>query len=467
MLWLPIDRMSDIPLTRQIYLELRQRILQGELSAGHRLPATRELAAQLGVSRNVVLEAYDQLIAEGYLEGRLGAGTYIAQGAYWELASPQAVPEQNLPNCSTTAAIDLIDFRSGIPALNHFPRKLWSQLSKRVCANMPSTMLGYGPPEGCAELRFTLAQYLLRTRGVSCHADQIVITSGATQAFSLVPKLLISPDDKVVIEDPISPEIRHIFSAFGAELYSIPVDERGLQTNLLPSEKPPRYILVTPSHQFPMGSVLTIQRRIELLQFARAVGCYIVEDDYDSEFRYAGAPISSLQGLAPERVIYIGTFSKILSPALRLGYLVLPPTLVERCRYLKRLSDLHTSAFEQLTLARFIQEGHLERHIARMKKLYRQRRNVLKQSLFNHFPNQVKISGDSTGLHLIAEFVKVKFSPAILERVEQQRVRLYPVSMYTLFEEKHQQQAVLGYGNVEITEIEIGIQRLKTALSMI
>lgn len=465
MLWIPIDRTSSLPLIRQIYLELRRQILQGELPAGQRLPATREFAAHLGVSRNVILEAYDQLMAEGYLEARTGAGTYVAQGAYWELAPVELATKEQLKSPPAHQATDVIDFRSGIPALECFPYKQWGQLTKQVCAETPSAMFGYGLPEGCPELRSVLEQYLWRSRGVSCHSEQIVITSGATQAFTLVAKLLVSPGDTVVIEDPVTCEIREIFSGLGAALYSIPVDSCGIQTNLLPYEKTPRFTLVTPSHQFPMGSVLTIQRRIELLQFAMATDGFVVEDDYDSEFRYEGTPVSSLQGLAPERVIYIGTFSKILSPAFRLGYLVLPPTLVERCRHLKRLSDLHTSSFEQLTLARFIQAGYLERHIRRMKKLYRTRRNVLKQNLNYHFSEQVRVLGDSTGLHLVAELAGIEFSAQVLRQVEQQRVRVYPVAAYAISPQQHRHQIILGYGNLTTKEIKIGIQRLKKALS--
>jgi GntR family transcriptional regulator/MocR family aminotransferase len=210
---------------------------------------------------------------------------------------------------------------------------------------------------------------------------------------------------------------------------------------------------------------LPIQRRIELIQFAREANCFIVEDDYDSEFRYEGIPISSLQGLDPERVIYVGTFSKILSPALRLGYLVLPSALTLQCCYLKRFSDLHSSSLEQLTLALMIEQGHLERHIAKMKKLYRKRRNALIASLRNYFPTEVKIWGDSTGLHLVAEFVNVEFSQGTLHRVEQHQVQVYPVEIHTLTKNKHRNQVILGYGNVSLIDINVGIARLKSALS--
>ena len=466
MLWLPIDRSSNLPLIHQVYQQIHDRILSGELIAGQRLPATRELAASLQVSRNVVLQAYDQLLAEGYIEGRQGSGTYVAPGTYLEQA-PAEPPTSSfelthIPEATETA---IIDFRSGVPALEHFPRKLWAQLTKRVCETTPNSLLGYGVPEGCTPLRQVLSRYLLRTRGVRCHPDQIIITSGATQASCLVEKLLLSAGGEVIIEDPVTYEIPKILSSSGATIYPIPVDENGLQTSLIPKDKKPQCVFITPSHQFPLGSILSIQRRIELIQFARETGCFIIEDDYDSEFRYEGIPISSVQGLAPERVIYVGTFSKILSPALRLGYLVLPPELTLSCRHLKRYSDLHTSSLEQLTLALMIDEGHLERHIAKMKKLYRKRRNVLITSLRNHFSTEVKILGDSTGLHLVAEFANVDFSQRTLHQVEQHQVQIYPVETHAIIKGKHRNQVILGYGNLLSADIEIGIVRLETALS--
>jgi GntR family transcriptional regulator/MocR family aminotransferase len=461
MLWLPLDPTSKTPLIRQIYLELRQQILQGKLVAGEKLPATRVLAAELSVSRNVVLEAYDQLTAEGYLEGRAGSGTYVAPGAAWQMAAAEPVIE-----LIDSAQPDLIDFRSGVPALDRFPRQIWGQLTRRVCAEAADALFGYGSPAGQPKLRSILASYLQRTRGVICQPDQIVITSGAAQAFGLVAKLLTAPGETIVIEDPVPSEIRRIFAAQGAVLQSVPVDQWGLQTELLPlpSAALVTFILVTPSHQFPLGSVLTIQRRIELLEFARATGCLIVEDDYDSEFRYEGTPVSSLQGLDPERVIYIGTFSKILSPALRLGYLVLPAAYVTACRELKRLNDLHCSSLEQLTLAHYIQAGHLEKHIAQMRKLYRQRRNLLRQSVLTHFADRVRLFGDSTGLHLVAEFPGVDFTTAA-QQIAQQQVRVYPVADYATVKEPYQNQIVLGYGNLSLNAIETGIQRLHKALS--
>jgi GntR family transcriptional regulator/MocR family aminotransferase len=465
MLWITIDRTLDMPLTRQVYEQIRTQILKGELVAGERLPPTRELASNLGISRNVVVEVYEQLLAEGYIETRLGSGTYVAEGAY---LSQQVRTDylsffemQHLKDETN----DVIDFRSGIPALDMFPRHIWGQTAKRVCIETPHSIFGYGHPEGRIELRHILSLYLKRTRGVHCHPDQLVITSGATQALSLIAKLLLSPGDEVMIEDPITHEIQTIFSSTGAVLHPIPVDEQGMKTDLIPPNKKPRFIFVTPSHQFPLGGTLPIQRRIQLIQFARTVDCFIVEDDYDSEFRYQGAPIHSLQGLDPDRVIYIGTFSKILSPALRLGYLVLPPSLTKRCQDLKWFTDLHAPSLQQLTLARFIDERHLERHIRKMKKIYKARRDHLKKCLVEQFGTKVKISGDSTGLHLVAEFQNIEFSnEKVQEIMADHKVKIYPVELHAIRKGVHQNKIILGYGNLTIEEIEEGIHRLKSAL---
>lgn len=465
-MWIPINRELSIPLTRQIYDHLRSAILQGQLQGRTQLPASRELAANLGVSRNVVLQAYEQLEAEGFLQGRRGSGTYVAEGACLQRLQATAQLPYQLLTGDEQVLPDVIDFRSGVPALDQFPRQLWGRLTKQVCADVPDSLFGYGTPEGCPQLRSVLTSYLLRTRGVCAHPDQIVITSGAAQAIVLIARLLLTPGDSVALEDPVTREVKQLFSVQGASFIPIPVDEYGLSTLLLSTESRPRFTFVTPSHQFPMGGVLPIQRRIELIQFARATNSLIVEDDYDSEFRYEGSPVSSLQGLAPEQVIYVGTFSKILSPALRLGYLVLPVRLVERCRQLKRLDDLHTSSLEQLVLARMIEEGYLERHIAKMKNLYRKRRDALVGSLSHYFFDQVKVLGASCGLHLVAEFTGIQFDEERVHQVQQGGVKIYPVELHAMIRGKHSCQVILGYGNLDKEEIETGVERLKRVLAI-
>lgn len=459
-----IDRTLNIPLIRQVYEQIRLSILNGWIVAGERLPSTRELASSLGISRNVILEAYEQLIVEGYIEGRKGSGTYVAEGTFLNLSTMEnynPLYEQQL----NKEIEDIIDFRSGLPALDMFPRNAWGKIAKEVCIDTTHAIFGYDYPEGRAELRYIVSDYLNRTRQVLCHPDQLVITSGATQALSLISNLLLSPGDEVIIEDPITNEIQTIFSSQGSILYPIPVDEQGMRTDLIPLTRKPKFIFVTPSHQFPLGGTLPIQRRIQLIQFARTNDCFIVEDDYDSEFRYQGVPVSSLQGLDPERVIYIGTFSKILSPALRLGYLILPPSLIEQGKNLKWYTDLHTPSLEQLTLAKFINEGRLEQHVKKMKRIYKIRRDYLKSCLLEEFGDNVKISGDTTGLHLIAVFNNIEFSAQkVAEILGVYKVKVYPIEPHTIRKNLHQNKLILGYGNLTKEEIKKGVTRLKQAL---
>ncbi|GAB6991105.1 MocR-like pyridoxine biosynthesis transcription factor PdxR [Paenibacillus pini] len=474
MTWIPINRDAGIPLFRQIYTEFRNQILKGKLQIGEQLPSTRDLAASLQVSRTVIVEAYEQLLAEGYIEGRHGSGTFVAEGTLMNINKGKHVP-QFTPSAASTASReeavqathDLIDFRHGIPALDHFPRKQWSELSKRACMEAPNEAFGYGKPEGRLELRTIIAQYLHRTRGVICDPDQLLITTGATQALSLIAKLLLSEISDVILEDPITMEIHNIFSLPDTTIHPVPVDRHGLLTELMPENIKPKFIYVTPSHQFPLGGVLPIQRRVQLIQYAAAHGSYIVEDDYDSEFRYEGPPVSSLQGLNPDRVIYIGTFSKILSPALRMGYIILPRAHIEAARSLKWLTDLHTPALEQLTLARFMEEGYLDRHIKQMRKLYRKRRDFLMHALSQSFGEQVTIIGDSTGLHLVAEFAGITFTPDLLHQLELSGVKVHPVDIHALHKDKHRQQIILGFGNLTENRISEGIRRIFNTLSQI
>ncbi|MFC4598234.1 PLP-dependent aminotransferase family protein [Cohnella hongkongensis] len=468
MTWTVIDRDSGTPLFRQLYESFRSRILLGELKEGEKLPSTRELASSLQVSRTVVVEAYEQLLAEGYIEGRHGSGTFVSEGARLRLDTPDAPePEPSFRDAWQPRSADdreRIDFRHGIPALDRFPRKLWGELARRVCADASAEAFGYGRPEGRRELRGVLARYLRRTRGVVCEPEQLLVTTGATQAISLIAKLLLKGRSDVLIEDPITSDIHTMLSLPDTRLHPIPVDESGMITRLLPPDILPKLIYVTPSHQFPIGGVLPIQRRVQLIQYAAAHGSYIVEDDYDSEFRYESAPVSSLQGLDPDRVVYIGTFSKILSPALRIGYLILPRPLVQAARDLKWLTDLHTPSLEQLILSEFIEEGHLDRHIAKMRKLYRKRRDFLIRQLLHVFGDRVKLLGCSTGIHLVAEFSDIEFTSELLSGVEENGVKVYPVAVHAFRKDVQQRRLIFGYGNLTEDQMEEGVRRLNASL---
>ncbi|MCR6109761.1 PLP-dependent aminotransferase family protein [Bacillus sp. A301a_S52] len=463
MIWVPIDRKRDIPFISQVYTQIRTRILQGNLLAGERLPSTRQLANELHVSRNVVLGAYEQLIAEGYIEPHQGSGTFVAEGAYLE----QIHNKKNDPFFERDEFADkedLIDFRSGLPDLQFFPRKIWAKLSYDACMDSPNTVLSYGYPEGLLKLRQSLSRYLVKSRGVQCEPHQLVITSGATQGLALVAKLLLKKDDRILMEDPVTKDIQKILSTLGSILHPIPVDEYGMRTELITPDLHPKCIFVTPSHQYPLGGTLPIQRRIQLIQYARATGCYIIEDDYDSEFRYEGASLSSLQGLDPNHVIYIGSFSKILSPALRLGYLLLPPRLIKESRKIKWFMDLHTPSLDQITLGHFMEKGYLERHIHKMKKIYKKRRNHLIKVMENHFSHQVKIVGHSTGLHLVGEWQHKVFTEDFIKKMGDKGIRVYPVEDHAIKKGKHQNKMILGYGHLCEEKIEEGVRRLAECL---
>jgi len=464
MYWLSIDRRQKVPLIRQVYEQMRLRILSGDLRQGEKLPSTRELAQHLRVSRNVILEAYDQLLAEGYIHSLRGSGSYVAQGAYLKQFEVEPLLPAKPVEIAKSEAKDIIDFRNGIPALDMFPRKKWGQLFQNICTNAPSSVFGYHAAQGRMELRQVLAHYLIRSRGVRCDPNQVIITTGAIQGICIASQLLVSENDLVVTEDPMAISIRKIFIQAGAAHYPVPVDEHGIQVSRIPVDKKPRLIYITPAHQYPLGATLTVQRRVELVQIARDTGCYIVEDNYDNEFRFEGTAVSSLQGLEPERVIYIGTFSKILSPSLRIGYMVVPPSLIKPSRAIKDLLDHHSPSLNQLVLARFIEEGHFERHIFKMKKIYRKRQECLIESLTEHFPHRCSVKGYSTGLHIVAEFDDVVFSDLVAADLVKAGVRIYPAEMYAVNKGSHRNKIILGYGNVNEEVIKEGVIRIASVI---
>lgn len=460
-MWFQVDRTHHHTLTQQVYERLRQYILNGDLKMDEKLPSTRELATSLGVSRNIILEVYDQLVSEGYLIVRPRSGTFVAPGSLFQknIIGGHLNTGETISNHHQ----NLIDFKAATPAMDHFPRKVWGRLAKDVCFDSPDSIFGYHTSDGLLPLREEISRYIHRTRGVISQPHQVMITSGATQALSLITELLIEKNKSVAVEDPVTDEMRTIFSYAGAELCPIPVDDKGINPDFLSQDNPPAFIFVLPSHQFPMGVTLTIQRRIQLIEYARQHNCYIVEDDYDSEFTYEGSPVHSVQGLDPERVIYVGTFSKILSPGLRIGYVVLPTELIEPFKKVKWYTDRHHSSLEQLILTRFMKEGHFDRHIRKMKRIYKQRREALVSSLKKHFPECV-IVGHAAGMHLVVELPKVHIDPSLIHWIKKQGVLIYSVDHYSLVKNTHRNQMVLGYGSQSVDKIEEGVSRLKSAI---
>lgn len=463
--WLHLDRSSAVSLTRQIYLQVREAILAGHLPSGKRIASTRELSSRLNVSRNIVVDAFEQLQAEGYILGRHGSGAYVEERLF--LSKPNIL--QPDPTSTETTREEsgkesaIIDFRLGQPCLNTFPRRKWGHILKKTCESMPPSYWSYGTTKGIAELRHGLAEYLHQSRGVVCRPEQVIITAGAVQALFIAARAVPMPSAPVLMEDPASKDIASIFTLAGRTVLPCAVDRHGLLTDSLPQDIHQALIFVTPSHQFPLGGHLPIKRRVELIQYSRFTSSFIIEDDYDSEFRYQGSPISSLQGLAPDRVIYVGSFSKSLFPALRLGCLIVPEALVDKCCEIKRLIDVQCPSVEQFAMAHFIREGHFIRHITRMRKIYKIKRDLLLKELQSHF-KQIEVFGDSTGMHVVIRFPHKIFDQALLAACKKAGVIVYPVEEHALLKGKYLDCVILGYGHLEPALISEGVTRLSTAL---
>jgi len=466
MTWVTVDRHSSLPLIRQIYNQLRSRILEGILPPGTRLPSSRGMAAMLGVSRNVVIEAYDLLYAEGFTRGRHGSGTFIADGAAYSPPAASEAPEVEVVSMGYESPAGVINFKPGTPDLRHFPTRLWLRMLKDVYCRASGDLFAYGRPEGRPELRRAIRDYLVTQRGVVCHADQIVVTAGTTQAIGIAGSLLLGERCDVVLEDPITRDIQLIIQGEGGVIHPVEADDAGLMTDRLPEGISPSFIYVTPSHQFPLGGTMPIQRRIALLEYAERTGAYVIEDDYDSEFRFDGPPLNSLQSLSPERVVYIGTLSKTLCPALRTGYLILPPALIARGRSRKWHRDLHNETAGQLALAEFIRQGHYLRHTARMRRLYGLKRRVLEIGLREAFADRVRIMGSAAGLHLAARFPGITFDADLLAELEVAGIRVYPAEMHAVRPGRLTDTLIIGYGNLDDGLIREGVKILRKVLGL-
>jgi len=486
-----LDNSSAVPLHRQIYNEVRHSILNGRLSAGSRLPSSRTLAAALGISRSTVTQSYDQLVSEGYLQTVVGSGTIVSEYLPDDLLSASATKTARSPapgkqdktlisklstygaSVADAAPLDTdevqrsINFSTGIPALDQFPMKTWRRLLLRHCRDSPEKLLGYATgSKGERVLREAISVYLARSRAVRCDPDQVLIVNGSQQAIDLVTKLLIDYGDTVAIENPGYLGARRVFLAQGAKLVPVPVDGSGMVIEKLPSllTKNVKLIYLTPSHQFPTGAVLSLSRRLELIARTAGTGTLIIEDDYDSEYRYCSRPIPALQGLDEnENVIYIGTFSKILFPSLRVGYMVVPKSLSRVFARARWLADRQSPTLEQLVLADFINEGFLDRHLRRMRALYDRRRQVLVQGLQQYFDDRVTIMGDNTGMHLMVKLSTRFSTDQVIERASEAGIGISSAEIYYL-KGAQPGEFVFGYANLTERKIQEGVRRLAKAL---
>lgn len=482
-----LDRASTIPLYLQIYENIRRAILKGQIVAGVRLPSTRDLASSLKVSRNTVMTAFEQLFAEGYIEGKVGAGTYVAQ-------VPIEQPVSHASNCQVNRCLGNSDstphnlsqrgmqilamqdiifryrpdqthaFRPGLPALDAFPTEIWSELVTQHWRYANSDLLSYGDPRGYRRLRECIAEHLRVSRAMRCNAQQVIIVSGSQQALDLAVRVLLDPGDAAWIEDPGYLGARSVLLNAGANLIPIPVDEQGLNVEAGILKSPhAKLAYVTPSHQFPLGVSMSLARRLALLHWAKQSKAWILEDDYDSEYRYTGQPLAALQGLDDAgRTIYMGTFSKVLFPSLRLGYLVVPPELVDAFAAARAVVDRHSPLLEQATLADFIGEGHLSRHIRRMRVLYAERQAVL-TSATRGFSNLLEVHPCETGMHLLGLLPEGIDDRYISQQLAVAGITAPPLSAYRL-QPCSRGGLVLGYAAVNSDKIYQAARRMETVL---
>lgn len=472
---------SGEPLHRQIDRELRQAILSGRLPPRTRLPSTRSLASELGVSRNTVLLAFDQLAAEGFLEGRVGSGTRVVEIPPGLAPRHSSLPPRRLPPPRTsrrTAALRRVPlrasflggrtraFRPGTPALDEFPVGLWSRLLARRSHRSSLASLDYGDNAGHLPLREAIAGYVGLSRGVRCDADQVLIVSGSQQALDLVGRVLLEPGDSVWLEDPGYHGARGAFVAAGARLVPVRIDEDGLDiAEGLRRAPRARLAYVTPSHQFPLGVTLGLARRLALLQWARGARAWVVEDDYDSEFRYVNRPLAALQGLDDaQRVIYLGTFSKVMFPALRLGYLIVPPPLLDAFLAARIFADTQPPMLAQETLADFMERGHLERHVRRMRSLYRERQQLLIETARAELPGLLDVEPAEAGMHLMGWLPPGCDDLEASQRAARAGVDALRLSFFAL-ERPRRGGLLLGYAGVPPDEIRDGVRRLAQALA--
>ena len=482
------NKNHGLPLYRQIYETIRRRILSGEFSARMRLPASRVLARQLGVSRITVVNAYEQLFAEGYLEGKTGAGTFVAAQLPEDLlhiekrkitATQQSknplpprlssfgerLQEKAVESIRAQAIATFQPFQNGLTAVDKFPFEIWSRIAARLNRNPPRQILGYGDPQGYLPLREAVAAHLKSARGVNCTPAQVLITSGAQQALDLTARIFLSEKDSVWIEDPCYQEAKSVFAATGANVVSIPVDDEGFNLAAAPKGSArAKLIYVTPSHQYPLGVTMSLPRRLALIEWANQNDAWIIEDDYNSEFRYTGRPLASLQGLDRDgRVIYIGTFSKTIFPSLRIGCLVVPPNLIDIYTIARALNDVHSSLIEQAILTEFIAEGHFARHVRRMRTLYEERQKILVEECEKQLGELLEVKRADAGMHLVGWLPEGVSGVNISRQAAEQNLKFAPISAYCV-SKLPRDGLILGYTAFDKRLIKNTVKKLKAIL---
>ncbi len=477
-----LDRNSPVPLFQQLDGQIRQAILSGRLASGLRLPSSRVLAKELGISRTSVVMAFEQLIAEDFLEGRVGAGTFIGANITEQILQPlpadsirsgREKPEivlsrrgalvakctSNIPPMVPTA------FLPNQPAYDQFPFNIWARLTSRRLRQPGIEMLNYGSPLGYPPLRRAIAAYLRDARGIKCDADQIVVVAGAQMALSLTAWILLNRGDAVLMEDPCYLTMREMLTGFGASIVNVPVDNNGMNVSAGIASKPDaRLALVAPSHQYPLGVTLSLPRRLELLAWATRNGSWIVEDDYDSEFRFSGAPLAPLQTIDRNgRVIYIGTFSKVLFPSLRIGYLVVPQGLVDAYSAAVHLLTRGVPTLPQTVLADFIEDGYFSIHVRRMRLVYAERQEALVDAIRHRLDGHMYVSLARAGMNVIGWLPSGCDDTAARRKIAELGVLSFPMSAY-FTDQLPRPGLLLGFCCTPAENIQPAVQKIARAL---
>jgi GntR family transcriptional regulator / MocR family aminotransferase len=477
------ERARGTPFYRWLYDELRSAILTGHLRPRARLPATRDLAAQYGISRPTIVTAFEQLRLEGYVEGKVGSGTYVSQTLPDELLQvpraksvtsarrrgiPLSAYARRLQPLSRPESRPARAFRANQPALDAFPMGLWAQVAARRLRRVSAQLLAGGEALGYRPLREAVAEYLNTSRGVKCTADQVLIISGVQQALDRTAHLLLNPGDPVWMEEPGYPGAAVVFRAVGAKICAVPVDSEGLNLEVgqrrWQRQPRPRLVYVTPAHQFPLGVTMSLRRRLSLLEWARRSRTIIFEDDYDSEYRYSGRPIPALQGLDRAAVvIFAGSFTDALFPALRLAYLVVPSDMVDIFAAAESVSTHHPPLIDQAILCDFIREGHFARHVRRMRELYAERLSVLVELASNRLAGLLEIPPVEAGLRTVGWLQGGILADQAARAAAEYDVEVVPLGRYS-YGRTRREGLMLGFAAVDALELRRGVEQLARAL---
>ena len=473
---------SPMAIYWQIYEKLRDLILSGDIQTGTKLPSSRRISMNLGVARNSVISAFSQLAVEGYVTSRRGSGTYVNDSL--PISKSVAIHKKSFNDrslstwgsrvfffgndhpASETKNRPSIDFGFGRSFPHIFPYEIWRRLLARYLSTDDAMLSRYGSAAGFNPLREAVAAYLRRMRGVNCTMEQVVIVSGMQQALDILSRIFLNDGDDILVESPGYVDAYNLFRTFGANLLALPVDDKGFPVELIPSGCRPRFVFVTPSNQFPKGGAMPLDRRLALLDWATTTEALILEDDYDGELRYSDHPVAALQGLDhQDRVIYLGTFSKVLFPALRLGYLVLPSSILPIFLKAKELVDRGAPTLTQAAVADFIDEGHFERHLKRLRKVYGLRRQTLTQALDFYLPSLLDYSPVKAGLHVMLYLPPALDEISIAKTALSEGVGVYPGGPYHLHQPSPP-SILLGFSGLSRSEIEDGVKRLAGVINM-